>query len=162
VPLQLHAAVAGTYTLAVDELQNLPAGYHAYLRDALTGTYTDLATTPTLSLTLAPADAPTGRYAVVFGTAQPLATASAATAQLVSLYPNPAHGTASLLLPQALRTGAATPVVVVDNLGRTVLARTLGAGTDALELPLGALAPGIYSVQASTSAGVVAKRLVVE
>jgi hypothetical protein len=162
VPLQLHAAVAGTYTLAVDELQNLPAGYHAYLRDALTGTYTDLATTPTLPLTLAPANAPTGRYAVVFGTAQPLAAASAATAQLVSLYPNPAHGTASLLLPQALRTGAATPVVVVDNLGRTVLARTLGVGTDALELPLSALAPGIYSVQASTSAGVVAKRLVVE
>jgi hypothetical protein len=162
VLLQLHAAVAGTYTLAVDELQNLPAGYHAYLRDALTGTYTDLATTPTLPLTLAPANAPTGRYAVVFGTAQPLAAASAATAQLVSLYPNPAHGTASLLLPQALRTGAATPVVVVDNLGRTVLARTLGAGTDALELPLGTLAPGIYSVQASTSAGVVAKRLVVE
>lgn len=162
VPLHLHAATAGTYTLAVDELLNLPAGYHAYLRDALTGTYTDLATTPSFSLSLAPADAPTGRYAVVFGTAQPLAAASAATAQLVSLYPNPAHGTASLLLPQGLRTGAATPVVVVDNLGRTVLARTLGAGTDALELPLGALAPGIYSVQASTSAGVVAKRLVVE
>jgi len=162
VPLHLHAAVAGTYTLAVDELQNLPAGYHAYLRDALTGAYTDLATTPTLPLTLAPTDAPTGRYAVVFGPAQPLAAASAATAQLVSLYPNPAHGTASLLLPQALRTGAATAVVVVDNLGRTVLTRTLGAGTDALELPLGTLAPGIYSVQASTSAGVVAKRLVVE
>jgi len=162
VPLHLHAAVAGTYTLAVDELQNLPAGYHAYLRDALTGAYTDLATTPTLSLTLAPTDAPTGRYAVVFGTAQPLAVASAATAQLVSLYPNPAHGTASLLLPQALRTGAATPVALVDNLGRTVLSRTLSATADALELPLGGLAPGIYSVQAQTNAGVVAKRLVVE
>jgi hypothetical protein len=162
VPLHLHAAAAGTYTLAVDELLNLPAGYHAYLRDARTGIYTDLATTPSVSLTLAPADAPTGRYAVVVGTATPLATAPAATAQLVSLYPNPAHGTVQLLLPQALRTGAATPIVVVDNLGRTVLARTLSATADALELPLGGLAPGIYSVQASTNAGVVAKRLVVE
>jgi hypothetical protein len=162
VPLHLHAPVAGPYTLAVDELLNLPAGYRAYLRDALTGTYTDLATTPSLSLTLAPTDAPTGRYAVVFGPAQPLAAAPAATAQLVSLYPNPAHGTASLLLPQALRQGAATPVAVVDNLGRTVLTRTLSATADTLELPLGGLAPGIYSVQASTSAGVVAKRLVVE
>jgi hypothetical protein len=161
-PLHLHAAVAGTYTLAVDELANLPTGYHAYLRDALTGTYTDLATTPSVNLTLAPADAPTGRYAVVFGTASPLATASAATAQLVSLYPNPAHGTVLLLLPQALRTGAATAVMLVDNLGRTVLARTLSATADALELPLGGLAPGVYSVQASTNAGVVAKRLVVE
>lgn len=162
VPLHLHAAVAGTYTLAVDELANLPAGYHAYLRDARTGTYTDLAATPTVSLALAPTDAPAGRYAVVFGAATPLATAPAAAAQLVSLYPNPAHGTVQLLLPQALRTGAATAVTLVDNLGRTVLARTLGATADALELPLGGLAPGIYSVQARTSAGVVAKRLVVE
>jgi hypothetical protein len=162
VPLHLHAAAAGTYTLAVDELLNLPAGYHAYLRDALTGTYTDLVTTPSVSLALAPADAPTGRYAVVFGTATPLAAAPAATAQLVSLYPNPAHGTVQLLLPQALRTGAATAVTLVDNLGRMVLTRTLSATADALELPLGGLAPGIYSVQASTSAGVVAKRLVVE
>jgi hypothetical protein len=162
VPLRLHAPVAGAYTLAVDELANLPAGYHAYLRDAFTGTATDLTTTPSVSLTLAPADAPTGRYTIVFGTAAPLAAASAAAAQLVSLYPNPAHGTVQLLLPQALRLGAATPVALVDNLGRTVLARTLSATADALELPLGGLAPGIYSVQASTSAGVVAKRLVVE
>jgi hypothetical protein len=162
VPLHLHAAVAGLYTLAVDELANLPTGYRAYLRDVLTGTYTDLTTTPTVSLTLAPADAPTGRYAVVFGTATPLATAPAATAQLVSLYPNPAHGTVQLLLPQALRTGAATAVAVVDNLGRVVVRRTLSASADALELPLGELAPGIYSVRAETNAGVVAKRLVVE
>jgi hypothetical protein len=162
VPLHLHAAAAGTYTLAVDELLNLPAGYHAYLRDALTGTSTDLTAAPSVSLSLAPADAPTGRYAVVFGTTAPLATAPAATAQLVSLYPNPAHGTVQLLLPQALRTGAATQVALVDNLGRTVLARTLSATADALELPLGGLAPGIYSVQASTTAGVVAKRLIVE
>ncbi|RZL09585.1 MAG: T9SS type A sorting domain-containing protein, partial [Hymenobacter sp.] len=162
VPLRLHAALAGTYTLAIDELANLPAGYHAYLRDALTGTYTDLATTPSVSLTLAPADAAIGRYAIVFGTATPLATASAATAQLVSLYPNPAHGTVSLLLPQTLRTGTATEVTVVDNLGRTVLSRTLSAAATTLDLPLDGLSTGIYSVQAQTSAGVVAKRLVVE
>ncbi|HET9505265.1 MAG TPA: DUF4394 domain-containing protein [Hymenobacter sp.] len=162
VPLHLHAAVAGPYTLAVDELANLPAGYHAYLRDALTGTYTDLATTPTISLTLAPADAATGRYAIVFGTAAPLAAAPAATAQLVSLYPNPAHGTVQLLLPQALRTGAATAVTVVDNLGRVVVRRTLGSTAPTLDLPLDNLRAGVYSVQAETNAGVVAKRLVVE
>lgn len=162
VPLYLHATTAGTYTLAVDELANLPAGYHAYLRDAITGTYTDLDNTPSVSLTLAPADAATGRYAIVFGTAAPLATASAATAQLVSLYPNPAHGTVALLLPQALRTGTATQVTVVDNLGRTVLSRTLSATATTLDLPLESLSTGVYSVQAQTNAGVVAKRLVVE
>ncbi len=164
VPLQVAAATAGQYTLAVDNLAHLPTGYRAYLHDALTGTFTDLTTTPRVALTLA-ANAPAaGRYAVLFSTqATALATAPAALAQLASVYPNPAHGTASLLLPAALRGNAATTVQVVDNLGRAVLTRTLAAGTnELLELPLSGLAPGIYSVQAHTAAGLVAKRLVVE
>ena len=92
-----------------------------------------------------------------------LATAPAALAQLASVYPNPAHGTATLLLPVALRGKAATAVSVVDNLGRTVLTRTLAAGTaETLELPLGGLATGVYSVQARTAVGLVVKRLVVQ
>ena len=164
LPLQLAATTAGTYTLAVDHLANLPTGYHAYLRDALIGTYTDLATMPNLTLTLA-ANAPaSGRYAVLFSTqAGVLATAPAALARLASVYPNPAHGTATLLLPIALRGGAATAVSVVDNLGRTVLTRILAAGTsETLELPLSGLATGVYSVQASTAVGLVVKRLVVQ
>lgn len=164
LPLQLGAAIAGTYTLGVDNLANRPAGYYAYLRDALTGTYTDLATTPAISLTLA-ANAPAaGRYAVLFTTqARVLATAPAALARLASVYPNPAHASATLLLPVALRGTAATAVAVVDNLGRTVYTRTLAAGTaETLDLPLTSLAPGVYSVQAHTAAGLVAKRLVVQ
>jgi hypothetical protein len=92
-----------------------------------------------------------------------LATAPAALAQLATVYPNPAHGSATLLLPAALRGTQATAVAVVDNLGRTVLTRTLATGSvEALELPLAGLAPGIYSVQAHTAAGLVAKRLVVQ
>ena len=164
LPLRLSAATAGPYTLAVDNLANLPTGYHAYLRDALTGTYTDLATTPAISLSLA-ANAPaSGRYALVFTTqARVLATAPAALARLATVYPNPAHGTATLLLPLALRGTQPTLVTVVDNLGRTVLARTLAAGTaETLVLPLAGLAPGVYSVLARTQAGLVAKRLVVQ
>ncbi|MBJ6108116.1 DUF4394 domain-containing protein [Hymenobacter sp. BT523] len=164
LPLQVASLTAGTYTLAVDNLANLPAGYHAYLRDALSGTYTDLAATPALSLSLAPNAAAGGRYAVLFTTqARVLATAPAALAQLASVYPNPAHGAATLLLPVALRGTQATPVSVVDNLGRTVLTRTLAPGTaETLELPVGGLAAGVYSVQARTAAGLVVKRLVVE
>ncbi|UOR00075.1 T9SS type A sorting domain-containing protein [Hymenobacter sp. 5317J-9] len=164
LPLQVAALTAGTYTLAVDNLANLPAGYHAYLRDALSGTFTDLATTPSVSLTLAPNAAVGGRYSVLFTTqARVLATAPAALAQLASVYPNPAHGAATLLLPVALRGQQATAVSVVDNLGRTVLARTLAAGAaETLELPLAGLAAGVYSVQARTAAGLVVKRLVVE
>ncbi|MBH8567641.1 DUF4394 domain-containing protein [Microvirga sp. STS02] len=164
LPLYLSAATAGTYSLAVDNLANLPAGYHAYLRDALTGAYIDLATTPTISLTLAANAAAAGRYAVLFTTqARVLATAPAALARLASVYPNPAHGSATLLLPVALRGTVATAVTVVDNLGRPVLSRTLAAGTaETLDLPLAGLAPGVYSVQARTAAGLVAKRLVVQ
>jgi hypothetical protein len=164
LPLSLAVANAGSYTLRVDRLDNLPANYHAYLRDALNGTFTDLATTPSISLTLA-ANAPAGgRYALLFTTqSRTLATAPAALAALASVYPNPAHGTATLLLPVALRGTTATAVSVVDNLGRTVLTRTLAAGNaETLELPLSGLAAGVYSVQARTASGLVAKRLVVQ
>ena len=164
LPLRLAAATAGPYTLAVDQLANLPAGYHAYLRDALSGTFTDLAITPSVPLVLA-ANAPAGgRYALLFSTqVRVLAAAPAALAQLAGVYPNPAHGTATLLLPTALRGTQATVVSVTDNLGRVVLTRTLAVGaTETLELPLATLAPGIYSVQARTAAGLVAKRLVVQ
>jgi hypothetical protein len=93
----------------------------------------------------------------------PLGTAAARTTPVAQLFPNPAHGTATLLLPVALRGTTATAVSVVDNLGRTVLTRTLAAGNaETLELPLSGLAAGVYSVQARTASGLVAKRLVVQ
>ena len=164
VPLRVAANTTGTYTLAVDNLDNLPAGYFAYLLDGMTGAYTNLAQTPTVSLSLTAGAAAGGRYAVVFSTqARVLASAPAALARLASVYPNPAHGTATLLLPAALRGTQAVAVSVVDNVGRVVLARTLVAGTaETLELPIATLAPGVYSVLARTAAGLVAKRLVVE
>jgi hypothetical protein len=163
VPLRVHAPAAGTYTLAVDELANLPTGYRAYLRDATTGTYTDLTATPSVSLNLTPTDPATGRYAVLFSANAPLATASATLSALAGLYPSPAHGTATLVLPQALRGTSASSVQVLNSLGQVVLTKTLAAGAaPSLELPLAGLAAGIYTVRASTAAGLVAKRLVVQ
>ena len=159
LPLRITTAAAGAYSLTVDALRNLPANYRAYLRDAQTGTYTELTATTTV-----PVQAATGRYAVLFSTQnRVLATAPQELAQLASVFPNPAHGTATLVLPAALRGTQATPVQVLDNLGRTVLSRSLtAAGTGSLELPLGQLAPGIYTVQARTAVGLVAKKLVVQ
>jgi len=163
VPLRVHAATAGTYTLKVDELANLPAGYRAYLRDAQTGALTDLATTPSLSLTLAPADAATGRFSIVMSTNATLATAPAALAALVAVYPNPTHGTATLVLPATLRGQAASQVEVLNALGQAVLRRTVAAGgSDQIALPLSGLAAGIYTVRATTAGGSVAKQLRVE
>jgi hypothetical protein len=163
VPLRVHAPAAGTYSLAADELANLPAGYHAYLHDSSTGTYTDLAATPSVSLTLTPADAPSGRYALLITAASPLATAPAVLATLAAVYPNPAHGTATLVLPQALRGTSASTIQLLNTLGQVVLTKTLAAGgAPTVELSLNGLAPGIYTVRASTEAGLVTKRLTVQ
>lgn len=163
VPLRVHAPAAGTYTLAADELANLPAGYHAYLHDSSTGTYTDLATTPSVSLALTPADAPSGRYAVLITAASPLAAAPAVLATLAAVYPNPAHGTATLVLPQALRGTSASTIQLLNTLGQVVLTKTLAAGgTPTVELSLSGLAPGIYTVRAATETGLVTKRLTVQ
>ncbi len=162
VPLRVAVATAGTYSLRAADLANLPAGYHAYLRDAILNTYTDLATTPSVSLNL-PSGAATGRFAVLFTTASPLATAPAALAALASVYPSPASGKATLLLPQALRGTGTSTVQLLNTLGQAVLTRTVApGGADAIELPLAGLAAGIYTVRATTAAGLVAKRLVIQ
>ena len=162
VPLRVAVATAGTYTLSAADLANLPAGYHAYLRDATLNTYTDLATTASVSVSLA-AGTGTGRFAIVFGTNAPLATAPAALAAMVTLYPNPAHGTAMLLLPATLRGQSASQVEIFNTLGQSVLRRTVAAGgSDQVELPLSSLASGIYTVRATTATGAVAKQLRVE
>ncbi|MDO7873831.1 T9SS type A sorting domain-containing protein [Hymenobacter sp. ASUV-10] len=163
LPLHLSATAAGAYTLNVDDLANLPAAYHAYLQDALTGTYTDLATTPAVALTLAANADLAGRYALLFTTqSRVLATAPTALAALVSLYPNPAHGTATLLLPQALRGTSATAVDILNPLGQVVRRATQPATAATLELSLDGLAAGLYTVRAHTAAGTVSRRLTVE
>jgi hypothetical protein len=163
LPLHLSAAAAGIYSLNVDALQNLPATYHAYLQDAATSTYTDLATTPSIRLNLAANTDNAGRYALLFSTqARVLATAPATLAALVSLYPNPAHGTATLLLPAALRGTSATQVEILNLLGQVVRRTVQPAAAATLELSLDGLAAGLYTVRAHTAAGTVSRRLTVE
>ena len=162
VPLHLSATATGTYQLQVAALENLPAGTHAYLLDAATGTRQDLATTPRVSIALA-ANASTGaRYSLLFTSSIALVTAPAALAQLASLYPNPAHGTATLVLPATLRAGQPAPVEIVNALGQVVRRATHPATADELALPLDGLAAGLYTVQARTAAGTISRRLTVE
>ena len=164
VPLQLNAATAGTYELAVDALANLPAGYRAYLLDAVGGTYTNLAVTPVAAVQLAAGVPLVGRFSIVFSKqALVLATAPAALAALVSLAPNPAHHQAALVLPRALRARQATTVTILNTLGQTVGQHRFGPGApEMLDLPLVGLAPGLYIVRVLTAVGAVSRRLVVE
>jgi hypothetical protein len=163
VPLRLAATTAGTFTLRTDELANLPAGYHAYLLDAGTGTRLDLAATPSIPLTLAANVRVANRYSLLFTTRTALATAApAALAGLASLYPNPAHASATLLLPAAVRAGQASSVQVLTSLGQVVRTAVQLAGAAELVLPLDGLAPGLYTVQAHTAVGIISRRLTVE
>ncbi|RAK70608.1 nidogen-like domain-containing protein [Hymenobacter edaphi] len=159
VPLLVRVARTATYTLQAGQLLNLPPGWTATLRDALTGAATDLQQQPSYSCTIAANEAP-GRFSVEFA---PRVT-SAGQAQLaatVSVYPNPAHGTVYLGLPASSQP---VTVRVLNALGQQVRTQQVpatGRGT-AVALPLTGLAKGVYSVRVALPGGTVTKRLVVE
>jgi len=162
VPLQVGVPAAGSYTLAATQLLNLSTT-PTYLRDLQTGAMVDLAQQPSYQFTVSNASALlTGRFELLFSPQQPLATAPAALAQQVGLYPNPAKTTAFLELPASLGRQAVT-ATLVDALGRVVRTVTLPAqGAQAHQLDLHELTTGVYALRLSTSAGTIVKRLTVE
>lgn len=97
--------------------------------------------------------APSAALAVV------LAAVPAALAQQVRLYPNPAHGTATLVLPAKLEATAAT---LHDALGRTVRCYTLPASAELHPLDVNGLPAGVYALRVASAQGAVVRRLVVE
>ena len=85
-----------------------------------------------------------------------LSAANAAPRLAFALAPNPAHGTALLLLPAAAT--AAQAVQVLDALGRPESTLALPAGATQAALPVADLARGLYVVRVGASS----QRLVVE
>ncbi len=160
VPLQALVARTGTYTLRTDELANLPAGTTVQLRDILTGALTTLAPLSTYSFT-ADATATGQRFELIFNPGRITATASAALAAQVTVYPNPAHQQLYLSLPADQQPAE---VVLINALGQQVLHRTFPASRSAAAqaLSLGQLAPGVYILRATLATGTVTKRVVVE
>jgi hypothetical protein len=159
VPLGVAVAQPGTYTLRITQLLN-QAGPVA-LRDKLTGTLTPLAAGTSYGFAVAAGAPATGRFELLFGPAAPLGTAAASLSQQVELYPNPAHGAVQVRLPAALQREA-VPATVLNALGQPVLRATLPAGAALRALPLGTLAPGVYTLRLETSQGTATRRLVCE
>jgi hypothetical protein len=161
VPILASVSKAGTYLLSAPELNNLPAGTYAYLRDAQAGTLTDLASQSPISLSLTAGDN-AGRFTLVLSGAKPLASAPAQLVQAVSVFPNPATGSVSVNLPASL---ASQPIAtsLINTLGQTVRRTVLPAGSaaGARSLSLSGVAPGVYSLRLETADGVIAKRLVI-
>ncbi|MFD2787593.1 DUF4394 domain-containing protein [Hymenobacter rubripertinctus] len=162
VPLRLQAA-AGTYTLRATELLRLPAGTYAYLQDALTGTTTDLSQPTGYAFAVTNAASLTGRFSVLITAQRVLANAPAALVRQVNVYPNPARGQVSIVLPAQLRQQP-VQVSLINTIGQQVLRRTLNVSNSvaATELSLSGVAPGVYTVRLQTAGGTVSKRLMVE
>ena len=178
VPLWLSPPAAGAYTLTATELLNFgAAGTTVYLRDALTGSFINLSAQPAYSFSIAAGASYAGRFSVVFRPAgSPLATRAQLSGALVSLYPNPASGTAAGASATLSVTGLPASarslrLSVVNAVGQQVgqyplvpVAASPDGGTARATLPVQGLAAGIYLVriQAEGSGGQLTQRLVVE
>lgn len=77
----------------------------------------------------------------------------------VSIYPNPAKGSATVSF--SLEQAAAVHIKVMDELGRTfnAFSRDMDAGAQKIELPAGSLPEGMYLIQLQANSDVVTERL---
>ena len=163
VPLNVSVPANGTYTLTAASLLNFSSGTNVYLLDALTGARIDLGQQPAYSFTTSATTMP-GRFSLHFGLAGPLANRPNATlGELVQLFPNPAHGSFTLLLPAELGRTAVS-VRLINPLGQLVSERTVNmtAAGATSQFDVSNLARGVYSLHLGTGASKVVKRVVVE
>ena len=157
VPLQLSLPRAGTFTLTAN-LSNLN-DLAVYLLDAQTGLRHDLRAQATYTFAAQAAGSLPNRFSVQLGgPARPTAAATA-LALVVDIYPNPAHGTATVVLPAAAGTGETT-ATLRDALGREVA--VIKATTARFTLDLSKLKPGIYSLQLVVGEQIMVRQLMVE
>jgi hypothetical protein len=160
VPLAVSVPTAGTYTLQAATLANLNATA-VYLLDAATGQQVNLKQQSAYTFAAGSAGALAGRFALSFG-AQVLATQPGFTAAGVSVFPNPAHGQLTVLVPGV--SGATQARLVLCNvLGQPVRETTLvlpaaggQAGFDVAGLPA-----GVYVLRVQAGGTTVAKQVVV-
>ena len=166
LPLTVGVPAAGTYTLTAAALSNLPAGLTAYLHDGATGQTRALTvgSTYSFSVSATQAQAPLlGRFTLQFSTAAPLATAPAALAAQVLLYPNPAHGSFIVVLPGL--TGTSTVQAELFNaLGQVVRQKqvALPASGTTLTVSTNGLAAGMYTLRLVAGATTVTKRVALD
>lgn len=89
---------------------------------------------------------------------QPLPTRSPALQAALGLYPNPAHGTATVRVPAG--TGPAT-LTLLDALGRVVRTQRAPAGAD-YPFGLAGIVPGIYTLRVQVGEALATQKLAVE
>ena len=163
VPLNIGLPVAGTYILNAVDLLNFGGNTQVFLLDTQTGARINLSQQPQYTFITQATSLP-GRFSLYFGSASsPLAIKASALADMVQLYPNPAHGSFTLLLPAEM---GRTPVTaqLYNQLGQVVAQRVLSvtaAGASA-QFEVAGFAPGVYSLRLTGGPAQVVKRVVIE
>ncbi|MDO7853104.1 GEVED domain-containing protein [Hymenobacter convexus] len=164
VPLTVNVPQAGTYTLRADELLNLPAG-PVYLRDALTGQQIDLLQQASYRFSTTGTASIAGRFTLNFSPmASPLAAQLGLTAASVSVYPNPAHTSVTVLLP-AVPGAKEAQLTLFNSLGQRVREQTVALSAAGAQTVLSVkdLAAGVYTLHLQVAGqGAVTRRVVVE
>jgi hypothetical protein len=162
VPLNVHVPSTGTYTLNATSLANFASATTVLLLDAETGARINLTQQPQYSFT-ASATAMPGRFSLYFGPATALAVNNAALAQQVQLFPNPARGSFTVVVPTELGKGTVT-ATLYNQLGQAVAQRKLAmtAAGATSQFDVAGMALGVYTLQLSGSDAKVTKRLVIE
>jgi hypothetical protein len=140
IPLAVHAAIAGTYTINAKALN--VSTYPVYLLDKATNTYYDLASQSVTFTSQGNEDK--NNYSVVFkkASAQNPGTGIA----LESLYPNPANNQVSLGVMSGVTTSAT--LTMTDVLGRVVMTDdwSLTVGYNTNQFDISRYADGAYTV----------------
>ena len=131
---------------------------------ALTGLSANTSYSVVVAANCTPTTASAASAAVTIRT--PLASRNAALAEQISLYPNPAHRSTTLVVPAALLRQAGL-LTVIDGLGRVVQQRFVSptpgrTGEIRAELSLTDLPAGVYTLRLLSSEGPLTKQLVVE
>jgi hypothetical protein len=164
--LNVGVPAAGTYALSAADIANLPAGLTATLRDAATGQTTPLAAGTAYSFSVTATEATAllaGRFTLQFSSASPLATAASLVATDVTVYPNPAHGRFTVLVP-AVASAPAVQAELLNTLGQVVRRQSaaLPAAGATLTVETAGLAAGVYTLRLTAGASTLAKRVVLQ
>ena len=133
LPITVLTPKAGTYTLA---LSTKNSNQPVYLKDAVTGTYTDLSASTTITTT---SKETSGRYSIVFS--QPTVDRLPLT-----VAPNPTRDVVTV------KASHIASVQVVDNLGRVIKTFSLKDATNPT-LNVRGLAAGTYHLRVQTNDG---------
>jgi len=160
LPLTLRVPQAGSFTLTAADLARFGSAT-VYLRDAQTGTEQALTAGASYRFTLAGTS--TTRFSLVFRPTGVTATQASLTAEQVSLYPNPAQGRFTLLLPPVAGQKE-VKATLLNALGQVVLTRSIAltpAGANS-EFNTQALAKGVYVLRLQAGAQLITQRVVVE